>query len=718
VTRTAHRTGSELDGCMSQAAARSLIRPEPRHRRALSHRVARYRRRANLRARAYARRHSRREVRMAPPTPAFVDLKAAAFGPITGLMHTKSVRPVFVRAASLVALAVSLHYLVWRALHSLNADAPVLSLLLYAAECYGFVMLVMHVVMTWDTRSLERRLGLASDQRLEQAVFAPPADRTVDVFIPTYDESVALLRKTVLAARELRRPHDTWVLDDGRRAEVREMCADLGVGYLTRESNEHAKAGNLNAALARTSGEFIVVLDADFIALPALLERTLPHFDDEGLAFVQLPQAFYNIDSIQHIDGDVRTGWHEQSLFYDVIQPGKNRWNSAFWCGSPAVLRRKALASVGGAATTTITEDILTSMRMHAAGWRSLYHNEILAVGVAPGDLDAFRTQRLRWAQGSMQILRSRENPLWKRGLSFAQRLSYFASMATYFQAVQLAIFAAMPPVMLLTGQAPMSNLGGSFLGAFIPYMVATALATKLTGGARQRLLWDQYFAFLRMFTFLRAMGTLATGGRKLRFRVTPKAPCAVPQRRGLYPHVAAAALNVAALGTLLVPPLRQHFDTGTTTALYACAALVASLFAMTAFRLWRRIYRRHHYRSRVALPVSVAIDGDPRTRGETEDVSFGGASLAVPRRVKVHTRVTVGILGREPITIEGTVMTCARTGADAYRIGVRFERLDVEDEKRLLFLLLDHALDAPPDSARHTGASRAADVTLAPAAV
>src|SRR5579875_1870823 len=266
-----------------------------------------------------------------------------------------------------------------------------------------------------------------------------PGPHSVDVFIPTYDESPALLRKTILAARELRLPHRTWVLDDGRRPEVRELCDELGVGYLTRDSNEHAKAGNLNAALARTDGEFVVVLDADFIALPQLLERTLGHFErDERLALVQLPQTFYNVDSIQHVDPRSPSSWHEQSLFYDVIQPGKNRWNAAFWCGSPAVLRRAALESIGGVATSTVTEDILTSMRLHAAGWRTLYHDEVLAVGVAPGDLDGFQTQRLRWAQGSMQILRSRENPLCKRGLTLAQRLNYLASMTTYFQALQL----------------------------------------------------------------------------------------------------------------------------------------------------------------------------------------------------------------------------------------------------------------------------------------
>jgi cellulose synthase (UDP-forming) len=626
-------------------------------------------------------------------------------------MSLSAIRPWVVRGVCFVALAASVHYLVWRALHTFNPDAPVLSLLLYGAECYGLVMFLLHVFLTWDTRTLERSLGLRADQDLSEATLAPPAPCTVDVFIPTYNESVALLRNTVLAAREMRLAHKTWVLDDGRRNEVREMCDELGVEYLTRDSNEHAKAGNINAALARTDGELIVVLDADFIPLPALLERTLPHFEDDRLAFVQLPQAFYNVDSIQHVGGDRRGGWHEQTLFYDVIQPGKNRWNAAFWCGSPAVVRREALESVGGAATCTITEDILTSMRMHAAGWRSLYHNEVLAVGVAPGDLDGFRTQRLRWAQGSMQILRTRENPLLKRGLSLPQRLNYFASMVTYFQALQLAVFVAMPALMLMTGESPISSMGLPFFVAFVPYMVATALATKLTGGSSQRMLWDQYFSFLRMFTFLRALLTLVTGGRQLRFKVTPKAPTETTHRRLLYPHVAAAALNVVAVALLLAVPLRAGLDTETEIAVSICAGLVATMYTAAVARLWSRVYRRHHYRVQTSLPATVTAGADTPARGRTENLSFGGASLLLDRSFERGATLTLSLLDGEPISVEATVMSCVAGRDGEHRIGVRFAPLELDDEMRLLFVLLDSALGREPSRPAPAATARVAAV-------
>lgn len=626
--------------------------------------------------------------------PQFQPLKAGTDRVDGRDMLNLALRPAFVRVLCLGAFLINVDYLAWRALHTLNPQAMALSLLLLVAESYGLVMFGLHVLLTWDTRSLERRLGLRLDQSIADAVMPPPRPRTVDVFIPTYDESVALLRKTVLAARELRLPHLTWVLDDGRREQVRAMCDELGVHYLTRDSNAHAKAGNINAALPQTSGELIVVLDADFIPLPNLLERTMGHFEDDRLAFVQLPQAFYNVDSVQHVDGDLSSGWHEQTLFYDVIQPGKNRWNAAFWCGSPAVVRRAALESVGGAATSTITEDILTSMRMHAAGWRSLYHNEILAVGAAPGDLDAFGTQRLRWAQGSMQILRSRENPLLKHGLTLSQRLNYFASMTTYFQALQLTIFASMPVLILVTGQSPISSFGPGFFLRFVPYMAVTLFAIKATGGSRQRLVWDQYFSFLRMFTFLRALPTLVTGGRKLRFRVTPKAPSESSARGALYPHIGVAAVNLGVIAALLALPRRQGIDGWTTAAVCLCAGVIASVYLTALARLWRRVYRRHHYRLQATLPTYIGVGGGPETLVYTENISFGGLSLTVPQRTQKGALVQIRMLLRgDQITTAGTVMSCEETREGLYRLGVEFAPLTVEHETRLLYQILETAL-------------------------
>ena len=176
--------------------------------------------------------------------------------------------------------------------------------------------------------------------------------------------------------------------------------------------NGHAKAGNLNHAFGVTSGEFVLQLDADHVPLPNILDRLLGYFNEPTLAFVQSPQDFYNTNSFTHVQNDEgRQMWEENRLFFSLIQPGKDRMNAAFFCGSCGVLRRTALEEIGGFSVKTITEDMETSMMLHARGWTSYYHGETLAYGLEPASAAQYHVQRLRWGQGSMQILR-KMNPL------------------------------------------------------------------------------------------------------------------------------------------------------------------------------------------------------------------------------------------------------------------------------------------------------------------
>lgn len=247
---------------------------------------------------------------------------------------------------------VGVWYLAWR-LTTFNPDAWTFSVLLYAAEAFTFVTLAMFVFMVWEVEP--------------PPPVHPSTGHSVDVFVTTYDEDPELLRKTLIGCSRLRYPHTTWVLDDGQRPEVAELAQELACKYLTRTDRKEAKAGNLNNVLAHTQGEFIVTLDADHIPLPHLLDATLGYFEaDPRLAFVQLPQMFYNLDSIQHrVNLQDCTLWEDQSLFFQKIQLGKNRWNAAFYCGSPAVIRRKALKKIGGFQTRTVTEDLHTSIALH-----------------------------------------------------------------------------------------------------------------------------------------------------------------------------------------------------------------------------------------------------------------------------------------------------------------------------------------------------------------
>jgi cellulose synthase (UDP-forming) len=366
-------------------------------------------------------------------------------------------------------IGVSVWYLTWRDRYAQPASADLLG-----------ARLRRRAVRLRD-RTAPHLHVLAADRAGRPAA----ADRlSVDVFIPTYNESVALVRKTLLAARAMDYPHKTWLLDDGRRPEMEALARQLGCEYLARADNEHAKAGNLNHALAHSSGEMVVVFDADHAPRRDFLVKTLGYFEDEDVGFVQTPQDFYNLDSYQHRwRGKGRTVWTEQALFFRVIQRGKDYWNAAFFCGSCAVVRRSALDEIGGFATGTVTEDLHTSLRIHARAYKSVYHAEPLAFGLAPESIEPFIGQRVRWGQGAMHVWR-KEGILSHRGLSLAQRLNYLASALTYFDGWQKGIFYFAPAVVLLTGLLPLLATTPEFLLHFIPYYLLTFWSSRRPAAA------------------------------------------------------------------------------------------------------------------------------------------------------------------------------------------------------------------------------------------
>lgn len=357
---------------------------------------------------------------------------------------------------------VVLPYLAWR-LTIVNTDVwygPAL----YAAELYGVVTTFLFL---WMTRKVSVPVH-------REAVF----DTEVDVLICTYKEPLTILEPTVYGAIRVRGVSSVLVLDDGNRPEVREMAERLGVRYYPRSTNEHAKAGNLNNGLRHSTAEFLLVLDADHVPAPHFLERTLGYFDDADVAFVQTPQTYHNRDSF--LFRRTRKGWwSEQGMFYDCIQPAKNRWNSAFFVGTSALMRRDALEEIGGFATGTATEDIHTSLRLHARRWKSVFVPEALAFGLEAENLKEFYRQRRRWAAGSLGLMaRSPDSPLWCGGLTLHQRLNYLSATLAHAMGAQRILFFLTPLLCTLSLAAPVSVDVQVFLPIFGGFLAIGFLGT------------------------------------------------------------------------------------------------------------------------------------------------------------------------------------------------------------------------------------------------
>ncbi len=531
-----------------------------------------------------------------------------------------------------VFVLASLWYLHWR-LGTFNPAAPVFSRVIYAAEVFGFVTALLHVFMCW--RLSVRR---AAPARVE---------RSVDVFVPTYNESVDLVRKTLLAAIAMDGRHTTWLLDDGRRPEMAALARELGCRYLARADNTHAKAGNLNHALAHSDGELVAVFDADHAPRRDFLARTLGYFDDERVGFVQTPQDFYNLDSYQHRrGGGGRTLWTEQSLFFRVIQRGKDAWNAAFFCGSCAVVRRSALREIGGFATGTVTEDLHTSLRLHAKGWRSVYHAEALAFGVAPESIEPFIGQRVRWGQGAMHVWR-REGILTHRGLTLTQRLNYLASVLTYFDGWQKLVFYAAPVIVLTTGTMPLITGTADFLLHFVPYYLLTFWVFEEVGRGYGRTLFIEQYNMARFAAF--AWATLAWLFPRLKFRVTAKGGERQRTLRFTLPHWLVLGLNLGAIPVgiamyVLAAPLPLDGLVANTLWAGINGALALAVLSFTAVN-------QRHMRTRYRFPVPVAAElmlaDGARVAGTVDDLSETGLRFygALPPHLAVGAPVT-GQLG------------------------------------------------------------------------
>jgi cellulose synthase (UDP-forming) len=432
-------------------------------------------------------------------------------------------------------VAATIAYLVWRALATRNPDAPVYSWVFLALEAYAAASAVTFYLITLRRADPEPR--------------PPTPGRAVDVFICTYNEPAALLRQTIRRAVAMDYPHRTYVLDDGRRPEIRELATSLGAGYVTRERNLDYKAGNLNNALASTGGELIVVLDADHLVRRDFLTRLVGYFDEPDVAVVQTPQVFYNLDSFQHhFRPRRRRLWHEGAIFHHAMQPGANRWNAAFFVGTGAILRRRALETIGGFATGSVTEDAYTCMRLHAAGLRSVYHDEPLGYLVAPESLHQYLTQRLRWGQGSMQILR-REHPLFEPGLTWQQRLVYTVALSSFAQAIVHLAYYLAPAVFLLGGPAPLAADDPLDFAPLLAHIGFDLLMFKLWLGPLARPLLSECYKFLNLYAFLKALGGYLRSSARLTFQVTTKGRDQGVSLRLLAPQAALLLINVTAFG-------------------------------------------------------------------------------------------------------------------------------------------------------------------------
>ncbi|MGO8833488.1 MAG: UDP-forming cellulose synthase catalytic subunit [Roseiarcus sp.] len=468
------------------------------------------------------------EAQLVLATGALAAMLAIKLVNIKGLL-----RPVFLGLGTFVIL----RYLLWRLAYTLPPiDSPLdfaAGFVLVAAECYCVAMLFLSLFTVADPITRPAAPRVSDDE-------AP----TVDVFIPTYDESIEIVAPTVAAAKRMIYPDgklNVFLLDDGgteekihsddaaaaaralnRRQSFQALCAELGACYLTRDENRHAKAGNLNNGLANSEGELVAVFDADHAPARDFLLETVGFFTkDEKLFLVQTPHFFLNPDPIEKNIGAVGMP-AENEMFYGLVQKGLDKWNAAFFCGSAALLRRQALDEVGGFHGSSVTEDAETALELHSRGWNSLYVEKPMIAGLQPETFESFIGQRSRWCRGMVQMLLLK-NPLFLPGLTPPQRLSYLSSSLFWLFPLSRMVFIFAPLLYIFFDMKIYIANSQEFMAYTLTYMVSGLMIQSYVFG-KVRWPWtsDLYEYILSVMLFRAVLGVFVDP-RRPKFNVTAK---------------------------------------------------------------------------------------------------------------------------------------------------------------------------------------------------
>jgi cellulose synthase (UDP-forming) len=417
---------------------------------------------------------------------------------------------------------LTVRYILWRSLATLNLDTPlngVFSLGLFGLEMLMLSSGVIQLFLMLRVRDRRKEADANAIAVLEGG-FTP----SVDIFIPTYNEPEFILRRTIIGCQAIDYANKrVYLLDDTRRPEIRQLAKELGCEYMTRPDNRFAKAGNLNHAFAQTSGELIVVFDADFVPTCNFLTRTVGFFQKERVALVQTPQSFYNSDPIARNLGLENVLTPEEEVFYRQIQPIRDGAGSVICSGTSFVVRRAALEHMGGFVTDSLSEDYFTGIRLSASGYELVYLDEKLSAGLAAENMAAHSTQRLRWARGTLQAFFIEANPLTIAGLRPLQRLAHLEGLLHWFTSISRVGYLLIPLAYSFLGVIPVRATAEELLYFFLPYYLINLLVFSwLNERSRSALLSDIYslvLAFPLALTVIQVMLNPFSRG----FKVTPK---------------------------------------------------------------------------------------------------------------------------------------------------------------------------------------------------
>jgi cellulose synthase (UDP-forming) len=589
-----------------------------------------------------------------------------------------------------LSISASSRYIFWRVTDTVGFEDPVDGFFgfgLLMAELYAYAVLLIGFFQTaWP-------LGRKPVAMPEDSSTWP----TVDLFIPTYNEPLDVVKQTVFSALSVDWPEGklkVFVLDDGRRAEFRQFCEDLGVGYRVRDNNHHAKAGNINAALSTTDGEYIAIFDCDHIPTRSFLQVCMGwFFKDPKLSMLQTPHVFFSPDPFEKNLNTFRRTPNEGELFYGIVQDGNDLWNASFFCGSCAIIKRAPLMEIGGIAIETVTEDAHTALKLNRRGYNTAYLEVPQAAGLATESLSGHVGQRIRWARGMAQIARI-DNPFTGPGLSLGQRLCYLNAMLHFFYGLPRLIFLTAPLAYLFFG-AHVFQATALMISAYaLPHLAHASVTNSRIQGRFRYSFWNEVYESVLAWYIMRPVLVAFINPKMGKFNVTAKG--------GLIKE-AYFDWTIARPYLLLLGFNLLGFAVGIWRMMFTDSPELTTLVINMVWTTYNIILssasvavasesRQVRTTPRVAakLPAAIRLENGKVLTCETEDFSQLGLGLKLrdDTQIPMGAKLSVSLFRNEDEGVFPAVVTFGGKG----RVGVRFEELTLAQQAELAALTFSRA--------------------------
>ncbi|NEP61810.1 MAG: glycosyltransferase [Symploca sp. SIO2G7] len=630
-----------------------------------------------------------------------------------------------------ILLLLGGRYFYWRTLATINNQTHWLSTIfasaVWAVELVAFASFILYTLQTIRTTTKNRRTEANRlSSPVERRDYLPP----VDIFIPTHNESPYIVRRTVAGCQAINYDNKTiYILDDGKpgdikskasssseggaptgRPEIRELAQKMRCEYIAHPTNKKRKAGNLNNALKKTSGEFIAVMDADFVPFTNFLTRTVGFFrNNDHVYMIQTPQDFYNPDCHARNLGLGHFLPNDMEHFYGLLQPNRDSCNSVICCGSSYVVRRKSLEEIGGYYEDCCVEDFQTSLKLLThKGNRdnnssAIYLNETLSRGESPRSFSAFINQRLRWLQGNIEVYFREDLPIWTN-LDWKQR-SFMVSLAIYcIHPVIRVVFLITPLLSIYSGIAPVLAPFHEACYYFLPFWLLLIVVYGWASEYRVNYFWNECYETIFCFSALVQLFNMAVRGATLNKGVTAKGiakPSAANTWKIIAPLVfllvctaAVVLLRYVGLYHRWWPRLNDHtvplsFWLGYNTLFMLLAVL--SAFDHQENRKGDRFPLQTPCKITPIVSDS-SISADLPYMGTTKNVSEGGALLTLDDDGGFQEGMSLRVELPEEKTLEGFVAKAVIrrriANSDRVDLAIQFSDLPLYGYRRLIKLL------------------------------